>query len=99
MEITVPFSKTFYILQVVHLHTNTACSKLVHLFEDTLNLENDLTYLRRVFLMEAGDLLSEFHSHLFTKLAESPEECDSLSLRFGNIQLNFQIIISFMIHR
>ena len=30
--------------------------------------------------MEAGDLLSEFYSHLFTKLADSPEECDNLSL-------------------
>ena len=66
--------------QVVHLHTNTACSKLVNLFQDTLDLENDLIYLRRVFFMEAGDLLSEFYTQLFTKLAENPEECDTLSL-------------------
>ena len=30
--------------------------------------------------MEAGDLLSEFYTQLFTKLAENPEECDTLSL-------------------
>ena len=69
-----------FFFQVVHLHTNTACSKLVNLFQDTLDLENDLIYLRRVFFMEAGDLLSEFYTQLFTKLAENPEECDTLSL-------------------
>jgi hypothetical protein len=62
------------------LHTNTACSKLVNLFQNTLDLENDLIYLRRVFFMEAGDLLSEFYTQLFTKLAENPEECNTLSL-------------------
>ena len=74
------YQKDTIFFQVVHLHTNTACSKLVNLFQDTLDLENDLIYLRRVFFMEAGDLLSEFYTQLFTKLAENPEECDTLSL-------------------
>ena len=30
---------------VVHMHTNTACSKLVDLFQNTLGLENELIYL------------------------------------------------------
>ena len=65
---------------VVHSHTSRACSRLVNLFQETLNLEKDLIYLRRVFFMEAGDLLSEFYTTLFNNLDTNPAECDDLSL-------------------
>jgi hypothetical protein len=68
---------------VVHEHSERACTRLVHLFMHTLSLETNLSYLRRVFLMEAGDLLSEFYSHMFAKmeLSQGPDyDASSLNI-------------------
>ncbi len=65
---------------VVHEHTERACNQLVQLFKTTLQLEKHLTNVRRVFLMEAGDLMSEFYSVMFDKLASTVETCDGTSL-------------------
>ena len=67
---------------VVHIHTDRACQRLVHLFRHTLDLEQSLVYLRRVFFMEAGDLMSEFYNHMFEMVGyrKEYEQWDATSL-------------------
>ena len=64
---------------VVYAHTERACSRLVYLFRHTLSLDTNLAYMRRVFFMEAGDLLSEFSGQLFSSI-DSGSGYDATSL-------------------
>lgn len=55
---------------VIVKHVDTASLGLLNLFRNTLNLEQHLTWVRKVFLMEAGDLLSEFYTSIFESSAQ-----------------------------
>jgi len=63
-------------------HYTRACSTLVTLFMSDLNLESVLSRARRVFFMEAGDLMHDFCTQLFHLLdrGSSLEIADSASL-------------------
>eukprot|EP00092_Neocalanus_flemingeri_P037301 GFUD01040623.1.p1 GENE.GFUD01040623.1~~GFUD01040623.1.p1 ORF type:complete len:962 (+),score=214.69 GFUD01040623.1:57-2942(+) len=63
-------------------HYNRACSTLVSLFRSDLQLEAVLSRARRVFFMEAGDLMHDFCTQLFQLLdsGDSLEIADSASL-------------------
>ena len=60
----------------------TACTSLVSLFKTDLELESVLSRARKVFLLEAGDLMQEFCWQLFTSLEteDQLEISDSASL-------------------
>eukprot|EP00094_Tigriopus_californicus_P014270 TCALIF_13831-PA protein Name:"Similar to TUBGCP5 Gamma-tubulin complex component 5 (Homo sapiens)" AED:0.03 eAED:0.05 QI:0/-1/0/1/-1/1/1/0/906 len=63
--------------------TNTSqssCAQLLHLVLHVLNLEDHLSSVRRVFLLEAGDLMFEFTSDLFPKLDLDLPGLDSTSV-------------------
>ena len=53
---------------VIYIHTDRACSRLVFLFKHSLDLSKHFMYLRQIFFMEAGDLLSEFYTPMFSKI-------------------------------
>ena len=55
---------------VIHIHTDRACSRLVYLFKQSLDLSKHFMYLRQIFFMEAGDLLSEFYTPMFAKIGK-----------------------------
>ena len=55
---------------VIHIHTDRACSRLVYLFKQSLDLSRHFMYLRQIFFMEAGDLLSEFYTPMFAKIGK-----------------------------
>ena len=60
---------------------STSCNTLVELFLKELDLEGVLSRARRVFLLEAGDLMHQFCSNLFSQLEPGLEEqADSASL-------------------
>jgi len=60
---------------------STSCKTLVGLFLKELDLEGVLSRARRVFLLEAGDLMHQFCSNLFSQLEPGVEEqADSASL-------------------
>ena len=60
---------------------STSCKTLVELFLRELDLEGVLSRARRVFLLEAGDLMHQFCSNLFSQLEPGVEEqADSASL-------------------
>jgi len=63
-------------------HYTRACSTLVTMFMKDLQLETVLSRARKVFFMEAGDLLHDFCSQLFQILGsgDSLETGDSASL-------------------
>ena len=78
---------------VIVKHVDKASLALLNLFRNTLNLEEHFSFTRKVFLMESGDLLSEFYTSIFEassqmsmkKLADKSNTCfdssiDSLSL-------------------
>jgi len=66
---------------VLHRRYTAACSTLVTLFLQDLRLEAALARARRLFFMEAGDLMHSFCSQLFPLLEEEGEEAaDSSSL-------------------
>ena len=67
---------------IIERHYRLACSSLVHLVKEELQLEAVLSRARRVFFMEAGDLMHDFCSQLFTTLekGEVLEVTDSASL-------------------
>lgn len=58
------------LVPVVKEHSQRACSRLVHLFRHTLDLHLNLANVRRVYLMEAGDLMSEFYSDMFVRMEQ-----------------------------
>ncbi len=58
-----------------------ACDSLSHLILKTLDLQHHLGSVRKVFLMEAGDLLFEFYSDLFRRL-ETGLDLESTSITF-----------------
>lgn len=63
--------------------TNTSkssCAQLLHLVLHVLKLEDHLSSVRRVFLLEAGDLMFEFTADLFTKLDLDLPALDSTSV-------------------
>ena len=71
---------------VIYIHTDRACSRLVYLFKHSLDLSKHFMYLRQIFFMEAGDLLSEFYSPMFSKIGEIIfRETDNLFLYFTKI--------------
>ena len=60
---------------------STSCKTLVELFLKELDLEGVLSRARRVFLLEAGDLMHQFCLNLFSQLEPGVEEqADSASL-------------------
>ena len=63
-------------------HYTRACSTLVTMFMEDLQLESVLSRARKVFFMEAGDLLHDFCTQLFQLLdrGDSLETGDSASL-------------------
>ena len=60
----------FFLITVfaIYIHTDRACSRLVYLFKHSLDLSKHFMYLRQIFFMEAGDLLSEFYTPMFSKI-------------------------------
>lgn len=54
-------------------HYLTACTRLVDLFKTDLQLDSVLSQARKVFFLEAGDLMQEFCSQLFTSLEAEDE--------------------------
>lgn len=66
----------------INRHYTTACTALTALFRDQLQLEAVLRRARQVYFMEAGDLMLQFCSTLFTRLAagETGEKEGSASL-------------------
>ena len=67
---------------IIELHYSSACTSLVTMFMKELELEAVLSRARKVFFMEAGDLMHDFCSQLFTSLEtrDSLEVGDSASL-------------------
>ena len=67
---------------IIDTHYTSACSSLVTMFMEELELETILSRARKVFFMEAGDLMHDFCSQLFTSLesGDSLEVGDSASL-------------------
>ena len=67
---------------IIELHYSSACTSLVTMFMKELDLEAVLSRARKVFFMEAGDLMHDFCSQLFTSLEtrDSLEVGDSASL-------------------
>jgi len=63
-------------------HYTRACSTLVTMFMEDLQLESVLSRARKVFFMEAGDLMHDFCTQLFQLLdsGDSLETGDSASL-------------------
>jgi len=63
-------------------HYTRACSTLVTMFMEDLQLESVLSRARKVFFMEAGDLMHDFCTQLFQLLdsGDSLEAGDSASL-------------------
>ncbi len=53
-----------------------SCRALVRTVKETLQLERHLAAVRRVFLMEAGDLLFEFYTDLFGRMQAGCNEED-----------------------
>ena len=53
------------LIPVIIKHVDKASLGLLNLFRNTLNLEEHLSMVRKVYLMEAGDLLSEFYTNIF----------------------------------
>lgn len=65
----------------IHSHYSRACLSLVRLFTEDLEIDHHLSCARRVFFMEAGDLLHEFCSQLFHLLEQGDQDlADSASL-------------------
>lgn len=65
----------------IHSHYTRACLSLVRLFTEDLEIDQHLSCARRVFFMEAGDLLHEFCSQLFHLLEQGDQDlADSASL-------------------
>ena len=67
---------------LIDTHYNRACSRLLELFKTELELETTLSRARKVFFMEAGDLMHDFCSQLF-KIVETGDRMeleDSASL-------------------
>ena len=67
---------------IIERHYSSACTSLVTMFMQELELEAVLSQARKVFFMEAGDLMHDFCSQLFTSLEtrDSLEVGDSASL-------------------
>ena len=53
------------LLPVTVKHVDKASRALLNLFRNTLNLEQHLSFVRKVYLMESGDLMLEFYSSIF----------------------------------
>ena len=53
------------LMPVIVKHVDKASITLLNLFRNTLHLEEHLNYVRKVYLMESGDLLSEFYNNIF----------------------------------
>lgn len=67
---------------IIERQYSSACTSLVTMFMQELDLEAVLSRARKVFFMEAGDLMHDFCSQLFTSLGtrDSLEVGDSASL-------------------
>lgn len=65
--------------RIVSVHYRSSCDALSHLVLGTLDLERHLANVRKVQLMEAGDLMHEFYRDLFRR-AETGLDLDSTSV-------------------
>jgi gamma-tubulin complex component 5 len=61
------------LLPPVFDHYRLSCEALVRTVKETLSLDRHLGAVRRVFLMEAGDVLFEFYSELFGRMQDDGE--------------------------
>ena len=53
------------LMPVISKYVDKAAITLLNLFRSTLNLETHLNFVRSVYLMESGDLMSEFYNSIF----------------------------------
>ena len=59
------------LMPVIVNHVDKASITLLNLFRNTLNLEEHLNFVRKVYLMESGDLLSEFYNSIFEAASQN----------------------------
>ena len=76
---------------VIYIHTDRACSRLVYLFKHSLDLSKHFMYLRQIFFMEAGDLLSEFYTPMFSKIGMYFKKILSMRRRKMSMIFNFKL--------
>ena len=58
------------LMPVISKHVDKAANTLLNLFRSTLNLEIHLNFVRNVYLMESGDLMSEFYNSIFKAVSQ-----------------------------
>ena len=71
------FTRSF--TPMIDIFYKISCQSLLNLVKNSLELENHLSSVRRVFLMEAGDLMFEFYTDVFRRLDDESEDLDSPS--------------------
>ena len=67
-------------LPLVETVYKNSCARLLSLITEELELERHLVAVRRIFLMEAGDLLHEFYDDMFIRLEHDLGSMDSTSV-------------------
>ena len=65
---------------LIDVRYQTACASLLKLVRDRLGIEEHLNCVRRVFLLEAGDLMQEFYTDIFRRLRSDVESLDATSM-------------------
>lgn len=75
-------------------------TRLVQVLLNTLSLEQHLHLVRQVFLLEAGDLMSEFYTAIFTGSAASYEEglLTGVSRSAEAFSFNSSVSITMLLH-